>query len=211
MGRTSNHARYISDMPRLTPIQWLLFVVFLAFYGFAVFALTRDYYVRNPPRVAVAPNTASQAPHALPSPNSPTFIQREVASGAGTEAPLPTGNDPDRLNQAGDALFAQKQYAKAIPYYRRALELSPGDTDASNDLGLALHYSGQSDEAISVLRAGAEGAPSFQRIWLTLGFVSARSGDIVTARDALEKARAMDPNNSIGQEAMRLLGMLDGG
>jgi len=198
-------------MPRLTPIQWLLFAVFLAFYGFAVFALTRDYYVRNPPRIAAAPSLASQVPHALPAQGTPpTFIQREVLSGVGAAAPVPTGNDPDQLNNAGDELFAQKRYANAIPYYRRVLELSPDDPDASNDLGLALHYTDQSGEAVAVLRAATEHAPGFQRIWLTLGFISARVGDATGARDALEKARAIDPNNKVGQEATRLLGLLDG-
>ena len=37
-------------MPKLSPLQWLLLAVFLAFYGFAVFALTRDYYIRHPVR-----------------------------------------------------------------------------------------------------------------------------------------------------------------
>jgi tetratricopeptide (TPR) repeat protein len=196
-------------MPRLTPLQWLLFAVFLAFYGFAVFALTRDYYVRNPPRVVAAP--APNAPHAMPSQKAASFVEREVRAGAGAPAPAPTGTDPDQLNNAGDELFAQKRYAEAVPYYRRALEVSPGDPDAANDLGLALHYSAQSAEAISVLRAGAERSPEFQRIWLTLGFVSARAGDTAGARDALEKARGMDSSNAVGQEATRLLGMLDGG
>lgn len=195
-------------MPRLTPLQWLLFAVFLAFYGFAVFALTRDHYVRNPPRVAAAP--APRAPHALPAQQLPSFIEKEVRAGFGSAAPAPTGNDPDQLNRAADELFAQKRYAEAIPYYRRALEIAPDDPDAANDLGLALHYLGQSGEAIGVLRTGTERAPEFQRIWLTLGFVSAGSGDTAGARVALEKARGMDPNNGIGQEAARLLGLLEG-
>jgi tetratricopeptide (TPR) repeat protein len=196
-------------MPRLTPLQWLLFVAFLAFYGFAVFAVTRDYYLRNPPRVAVAP--ADQVPHPVAPQRDRTFIQNEVLSGPGPAAPPPTGTDPDQLNQAGDALFAQRRYAEAIPYYRRALDLSPDEPDASNDLGLSLYYTGRAEEALAVLRSAAERSPQFQRIWLTLGFVSANSGDRSAAREALEKARAMDPESGIGQEAARLLGLLEGG
>lgn len=197
-------------MPKLSPVQWLIFVLFLGFYGFAVFALTRDYYVRNPPRIVAAPSPAAQAPHALPAQAAPTFIQREMMADSGPPAPAPTGNDPDQLSRAGDSLFAQKRYAEAVPYYRRVLELSPGDPDASNDLGLALHYTGQSRQAIEVLRVGTEKSPEFQRIWLTLGFVSANVGDTAVARAALEKALALGPNNGVGQEASRMLGLLEG-
>jgi tetratricopeptide (TPR) repeat protein len=196
-------------VPRLTLLQWLLVAAFLAFYGFAVFALTRDYYLRHPPRVAAGP-PAGQAPHALPPQGNRTFIQQEVLSDTGSSAP-PKGDDPRQLNRVGDELFAQKRYAEAIPYYRRALALAPHDPDASNDLGLALHYTGQAGEAVDVLRTGAERSPDFQRIWLTLGFVSANTGDAAAAREALEKAEAMDPENAIGQEAARLLGLLEGG
>jgi hypothetical protein len=55
-------------MPRLTPLQWSLFAVFLIFYGFAVFALTRDYYLRHPPRSLAntdpaEPGSAQDGPH----------------------------------------------------------------------------------------------------------------------------------------------------
>ena len=63
---------------------------------------------------------------------------------------------------------------------------------------------------MEVLRAGAVADPEFQRIWLTLGFVSAQSGDAAGAREALQRARDLDPDNGIGQEATRLLGRLDG-
>ena len=39
-------------MPKLSPIQWIIVALFLGFYGFAVFALTRDHYLRNPPAAA---------------------------------------------------------------------------------------------------------------------------------------------------------------
>lgn len=198
-------------MPRLTPLQWSLFAVFLIFYGFAVFALTRDYYLRHPPRSLGSANPASQAaPKTATTPTPPTFIQREMLA-AGAPAASPTGTDPEQLNDAGDQFFDQKRYAEAIPYYRRALELAPGDADASNDLGLALFYNGQTAEAIKVLRVGAERSPDFQRIWLTLGFVSGGAGDKAAARAALEKARDLGPDTGIGQEAARQLSRLSDG
>ena len=200
-------------MPKLSPLQWFVFAVFMTFYGFAVFALTRDYYLRHPPRplAAVAPS-GTGAPQSLATPQAapPTFIQREMLAAAKPDV-APTGTDPEQINLAGDQLFGQQRYAEAIPYYRRALELAPNDADASNDLGLALFYTGQTAEAIKVLRAGAERSPDFQRIWLTLGFVSGGAGDKATARAALEKARDLGPDTGIGQEAARQLSRLSDG
>jgi hypothetical protein len=64
-----------------------------------------------------------------------------------------------------------------VPVYRRILELSPDDVEAHNDLGLALHYLGDTDGALTQLRAGAAKDAEHQRIWLTLGFVSLQAGD----------------------------------
>jgi tetratricopeptide (TPR) repeat protein len=194
-------------MPKLSPLHWVILVVFLAFYGFAVFAFTRDYYVRNPPRAAVGAAPA-QAPHDMP--QTPTWIQRQMQDGADTAPIVPTGDNTAQLHQQGDQLFAQKRYADAIPFYERVLELDPGDLDAHNDLGLALHYTGQSPRALEILKAGTEKGPEFQRIWLTLGYVYANSGDAAGARPALEKARSLGPDNGVGQEAIRLLGLLEG-
>lgn len=196
-------------MPKLTPIQWLISAVFLAFYGFAVFAVTRDHYLRSPaPAVAAA---AAQSPHGLASAQQPrTWIQDAMQPGADTVPAPVTETNPVLLNQNADELFAQKRYAEAIPLYRRAIELDPDDLDAYNDLGLALHYGGQTQAGLETLRAGTDKDPAFQRIWLTLGFVSAQSGDPAVAREALQKALDMDPDNGIGQEATRMLGLLNG-
>jgi Flp pilus assembly protein TadD len=192
-------------MPRLTPLQWLIALIFLAFYGFAVFAVTRDYYVRHPIRPP-AP-AAPAAPHGL------SGSQRSFGIGSALEAvnPIPSSieeSDPRLLEKKADSLFAERRYLEAIPLYRRVLELAPGDMGASNDLGLALHYGGDTTGALEVLRRASEAAPTFQRIWLTLGFVTLQSGDSAGAREVLARARDLGPDNPIGQEASRLLGTI---
>ena len=193
-------------MPKLTPTQWIIFALLLAFYGFAVFALTRDYYLRNPaPAVAAAPS-----PHGLP-PQPRTWIQDAMESGDGGIPASLAESNPLLLQQKADELFARKRYEEAIPLYRRVIEIDPKDPDAHNDLGLALHYVGQSLAGLEVLRAGVAADPEFQRIWLTLGFVSAQSDDEAGAREALQRARDLNPDNNIGQEAARILRRLDRG
>jgi tetratricopeptide (TPR) repeat protein len=197
-------------MPKLSPLQWLLLAVFLAFYGFAVFALTRDYYIRHPIRPSLPQGQATGGAD----PHSP--VQRP-SSGSGISS-LDPGNavpqsieedDPLLLGERADRLFAERRYREAIPLYRRVLELTPDDVETYNDLGLALHYLGDSAAALETLRAGAAGAPDFQRIWLSLGFVSLQAQDAEAARVALTRARDLSPDNSVGQEAVRLLGLLE--
>jgi predicted Zn-dependent protease len=201
--------RTFSPMPKLSPLQWAILVVFLGFYGFAVFALTRDYYVRHPPRTApAAPATVPDTQHPA---DAPTWLQRQMQGGGEAPGAAMAGDDPRLLNERGDVLFVEKRYAEAIPYYRRTLELDPDDVDAHNDLGLALHYTGQSQAAIEVLKRGVGKAPRFQRLWLTLGFVSAQAGDTTGARKALETARSLEPATPVAREAERLLGLLEGG
>lgn len=195
-------------MPKLSPLHWLILAVFLAFYGFAVFALTRDYYVRHPirPPMAQAPvqDSTSGNPHADSRIGGPAA----GLSGLDLANLVPQSiedSSPELLGERADRLLAERRYREAIPLYRRVLELEPEDVETHNDLGLALHYAGDSPAALEVLRAGAAGAPEFQRIWLTLGFVSLQVDDPASARVALTRARDLGPNNTIGEEAVRLL------
>jgi tetratricopeptide (TPR) repeat protein len=195
-------------MPKLSAVQWVVVVFFLAFYGFAVFAVTRDYYLRNPPRPVAAPAAQTQSPHAMPETGQRTWIQNAIQGGDRNIPAAITESNPVLLRQKADELFGQQRYGEAIPLYRRVLELDPKGPDTYNDLGLALYYSGQAQAALDVLREGTAKAPGFQRIWLTLGFVSAQGGDTGAAKAALEKARSLGPDNDIGREAGRMLGLL---
>ncbi|NBC49014.1 MAG: tetratricopeptide repeat protein [Gammaproteobacteria bacterium] len=197
--------------PRLSALQWTLFVAFLAFYGFAVFALTRDYYLRHP----LTPAASADAPHQLPAERQADAQalgerMRQALDGAPDGSEIDLGStDSAALAAAADRLFVARRFDQAIPVYQRVLELKPDDADTRNDLGLALHYTGRSEDAIAMLRKGAQEAPEFQRIWLSLGFVALQAGEIRQARDALERAEAIAPDTEVGREAARLLGVVN--
>jgi tetratricopeptide (TPR) repeat protein len=190
-------------LPRLTPLQWIVSVAFLLFYGFAVFALTRDYYLRHPPYPA---RPVANAPHALPEgPRVP------AGSGLADESGIPQEvleSNPKLLAQEADRRFGARRFAEAATLYRRVLELAPDDADSRNDLGLALHYAGDTDTGLEVLRSGARDAPDFQRIWLSLGFVAAQAGRFDEAEKALRRALQIDADSEVGLEASRLLKLL---
>lgn len=191
-------------MPKLSLLQAIGVVAFLAFYGFVVFALTRDYYIRHPPGLAAVPAAARAATQARPRPGAPA-LENESTIPASV-----AGSNPLLLAQQADQLFTENRYAEAIPIYRRILELAPDDVDAHNDLGLALHYMGQTPEALAVLAQGAAKGPKLQRIWLTYGFVQSQAGDGEGAAGALKHARDLGPDTGIGKEASRLLEVVQG-
>ena len=189
-------------MPKLTLTQWLVVAAIQLFYGFAVFALTRDYYQRHP---AVA-QARSQAVHS----GTPVPTRSVQPSGGGSAIPESVvQKDPILLAQVGDERFSQRRYPEAIHIYRQVLELNPGDVDTYNDLGLALHYSGDSSQALAVLKKGVEKDPKFQRIWLTLGFVQTHTDERPEAGFALQEAIKLDPENQVGREAKRVLESLN--
>ncbi len=183
---------------RLSPFQWLALAVFLFFYGFTVFALTRDYYLRHPPQPPAAETPPT--PHGAPQSGG------TLDASAIPEAILE--QDPNLLHQRADERFIRGQYAEAVPLYERILELGPEDAEVLNDLGLALHYMGDTAGAISRLQAAVGMSPELQRPWLTLGFVNLQAGKASAAKEALEHARDLDPDSDIGQEAERLLGLV---
>jgi Flp pilus assembly protein TadD len=134
---------------------------------------------------------------------------REALSDTDSSLPEELLNaNPTLISQEADRLFAEQRFAQAITLYRRVLELDPADVGTRNDLGLALHYAGNTAEALEILREGSEMDPDFQRIWLSLGFVSVQADETEQARTALIRARELDPETDIGKEAARLLEML---
>lgn len=185
-------------MPKLTLIQWFVVAVFQLFYGFAVFALTRDYYQRHPAVVRAQSQTAH--------PGTPAAARSIQPSGGASAIPeTVVQQDPVLLAQLGDEHFQQRRYPEAIRIYRQVLELDPDDVDTYNDLGLALHYTGDSSQALTVLKKGVEKDPKFQRIWLTLGFVQKHTDERSEAGFTLQEAIKLDPQSPVGREAKRML------
>ena len=91
---------------------------------------------------------------------------------------------------------------------RKVVELDPKNAEAFNNFGLSLHYAGRSAEAVETLKRGTQADPSYQRIWLTLGFVQAAMGRRQDAQQALQQAIDAGPDTPIAEEAKRMLGRL---
>jgi Flp pilus assembly protein TadD len=191
-------------LPKLTPLQWLIALFLFVFYGFAVFALTRDYYLRHPPRPAVA----AAVPAAADRQALGARMRDALGADDDVAAAIVESGDPAALGAEADRLFRARRFGAAVPLYQRLVELTPDNVEVRNDLGLALHYAGESAAGLAALREGADLAPEHQRIRLSLGFVALQAGDTAAAELALGRARDLDPESEVGEEAARLLGLL---
>jgi len=113
--------------------------------------------------------------------------------------------NPKALAVMGDQYFESGRFVEAIDIYKKVLSLDPNDVDTYNDLGLAYHYLNQTDNAIETLKKGAEVMPSYQRIWISLGFVSISAGNKEEAKTALAKTIELGPDTPVGKEASKML------
>jgi Flp pilus assembly protein TadD len=182
---------------------WISMAVFQAFFGFAVFAITRDYYQQEQPKVRAHPATISPSASTWQGINQ-TDVARLAPSAFGDSGV----QDPAQISRRADELFAQRQYEQAAGWYKRLLDVDAQNVEVHNNLGLTLHYLGRSDEALRYLTDGANLDASNQRIWLTLGYVNSQLGNVDQARTALNKASTIGDNESIRQSALRMLGEL---
>lgn len=109
-------------------------------------------------RVGRAPSTAAAARAAQPAPvpnSAPraTDPAQMKAAADASAAPLVAKlqsdpNNPDLLAGAGNIYYDAQQYPTAVNYYGRALKVKPSDVAVRTDMGTALWYMGNADEAL---------------------------------------------------------------
>lgn len=114
-------------------------------------------------------------------------------------------NDAKAFAEVGNIYFDQHKFVDAIEYYKKAIDSDSQDVTSYNDIGLSYHYLGKSDEGLKYIEEGIKKNPTYQRIWLSKGFILAIIGNIADARSAWEKAYSLDPNTDIGRSAASFL------
>ncbi len=176
---------------------WAGILVFQIVYGVVIFLATRAYFENEPES-----STMPTAPVAGLGDWQSAAMQEALSSLTTNEA-MP--DDPATISFLADQHYANQEYTKAAEYYERLLGFDPGNADIRNNLGLTLHYSGQSTESLAVLAENVAAHPEHQRSWLTLGFVNGQLGDAPASRRALEMAISIDPASDVGQSAQSML------
>jgi Tfp pilus assembly protein PilF len=180
---------------------WLLMAVFQVAFGLTVFTITRQYYIHDDDKISTAPFPVQSAAPDWPGQSAESDLEELISS-----YPSPyTANDPVTIAHRADEFYNQGQYDKAADLYRQLLNSGSQDVNTYNNLGITLHNLGRSAEAIHVLNEGVVMDSSYQRIWLTLGFVNSQIGHFEQARTALTKAVQLDPDTDVGQTAQQML------
>jgi tetratricopeptide (TPR) repeat protein len=88
-----------------------------------------------------------------------------------------------------------KDYSLASEMLRRALQQQPGNSDLEQMLAEDLLQSDQIDEAAKLYQNLADEGPKDPRALLRLSQIYRQKLDFVKAREAADKAKAIDPNN----------------
>ncbi|MGW8369511.1 MAG: tetratricopeptide repeat protein [Gammaproteobacteria bacterium] len=183
---------------------WTLLLVFQVFFGLAVFAITRDYYL---------PDTDSSQAHTLTAAPTASAWSRgmtaaDVSRLSSPGLVEPALSDPAEISRRANQFFANRQYQNAAELYEQLLTFAPNDAETHNNLGLTLFYLGRTDEALRRLNEGVAKDPSHQRIWLTLGYVNSQLGNTEAARTALTNATQRGDDAAIREAALKMLGEL---
>jgi tetratricopeptide (TPR) repeat protein len=88
-----------------------------------------------------------------------------------------------------------RDYGQAAAALRKALELSPGNPEIKRQLAQDLLLNDQLDEALKLYQELAEENPKDAQSWLRISQIYRQKRDFNRAREAAEKAKAVDPES----------------
>lgn len=112
--------------------------------------------------------------------------------------------------ELAEALRNNGELAKALPFYREAVQRNPQFATGLQKLGSALRRSGQYAEAETFLKRAAVVAPENATTWHELGLTYRASGKIPDAVGALQKAIELDPELSEAQNNLGIIRFASG-
>ncbi len=180
---------------------WIAMAIFQVVFALAIFLVTRQYYISDSQNIDLVRDAKDQSTFELPDSmnrSSPTGLDSSTFNQSASD-------NPTEILRRADEAFANRRYDSAAKLYQRLLDFDPENVSTYNNLGLSLHYLGQSANALHRLGQGITVDPTHQRIWLTTGFVNSQLGNIDQARSALATAVKIGADNDIGRSAAEML------
>jgi tetratricopeptide (TPR) repeat protein len=104
--------------------------------------------------------------------------------------------DPAPRLELANSLYDQKQYDKAIEWYRQALELDPKNINARTDLGTAYFYTGRPQDALKQYRKSLELDPRHEPTLYNVILVNLYgTHDLARAQEAWHELHKLNPNH----------------
>ena len=117
-------------------------------------------------------------------------------------------NAPDNVNlniELGNNLFDVKKYKEAIPYYRKALQLSPENVEVRIDLAVSYYNIKEIDTALIEINKALELNPHHQQGLYNLGVMYYNSGDREKAKKSWDKLIELHDGSQAAETAKQLL------
>ncbi|HMJ08470.1 MAG TPA: tetratricopeptide repeat protein [Pyrinomonadaceae bacterium] len=115
--------------------------------------------------------------------------------------------DPSRKRDAyfsiGAAAMKQKRYDRSAELFRKALEVSPGNMDATRNLALSLHMLGRSEDGINLLVDAIRKNPNSAEAYNSLGLIYAERNRRPEAIEQFRRAVQINPNFMQAQNNLR--------
>jgi len=114
-------------------------------------------------------------------------------------------NDLAALVSIANLYFDAAKYAQAIPYYKRALALDPGNPDTRTDYATALHGKGDDLVALHELESVLAKRPNFPEALFNEGVVANAIGRRTEAIDAFKRFLRAKPGDQRAGDARTAL------
>jgi Flp pilus assembly protein TadD len=104
----------------------------------------------------------------------------------------PSAPDWRVLSARGTVLAKQGKHTEAIPFYERALQVSPDNPSVLNNLAMAMALDGKADKAEAMLRKATAANPSDERVSQNLALVLGLQGKHNEAEGVTPKGASHD-------------------
>ncbi len=119
--------------------------------------------------------------------------------------------DLDALRGLGNIEYDRNDPATAMGFYKRFLEIEPGNKEVRTDLGTMLLASQQPDEAIRIYQGVLQEDPTFFQAQFNLAIAYRAAAQTDLALAALQRAKEVAPDDESRQRVGALLARVEGG
>jgi Flp pilus assembly protein TadD len=171
--------------------------------------------IRNTTQVdAKSDASAPAAGSAVPSPRTPSpadlksMADRQSAPFLQQLKSAPT--NPEVLTSIGNLYYDAQQYATAVDFYTRALQVKPSDASVRTDMATAYWYLGNTDSALAEFNKALAYAPNSPSTLFNLGLVKWQGKhDSAGAIAEWRKLLAANPNYEGRDKVQEMLNKLE--
>ncbi len=129
----------------------------------------------------------------------------QTFSSLNSEAQKNKRSSAERLYSQGLAQLSRDDYARAVPYFERAVEGDPNYAEAWYQAGFCFGVLGRHAEALRASRMAAKLRPEWAASFVNIGASSYALGQYKEALDAYRQAVRLDENNPDTQYSLGLV------